>query len=60
MSAQDRAERAVQVAQAIRRLGDTPAEVGGDHAAAQSQLASLGYSLAGIVLGLDEPVEVPT
>jgi hypothetical protein len=51
----ERAARMVALSEQLRRIGDTPREaLSGEHVAAQSSMASIGYELAGVVLGIDE------
>jgi hypothetical protein len=50
MTTQERALRAIQLARKIKKLGDTPAEYGSEHLAAQSAMAGLAYELAQIIL----------
>jgi hypothetical protein len=50
VSKQERAEKVLDLSRRIKQLGDTPAEYGSEHRAAQSEMASLGYELASTIL----------
>ena len=51
----ERAVKMVELSEQLRRIGDVPREAfSGEHAVAQSSMASIGYELAGVVLDIDE------
>lgn len=52
MTRRERSRRLMDLARTARRIAETPAEVGGAHAAAQSVLAGIAAEMADLIIAL--------